>query len=138
MIHPIENEPGFLHDKNEEVADEIIAKGLPIDEEAALKYCMGSRAFLKKMLATFAKNEKTKLLERLYRAKDWDNYRIAVHALKGNALTIGALQLSGHAKALEFAARDRRLADLDEMHPAVLNEYAALLSEIRSRVQPGA
>ena len=138
MIHPIENEPGFLHDKNEEVADEKIAKGLPIDEEAALKYCMGSRAFLKKMLATFAKNEKTKLLERLYRAKDWDNYRIAVHALKGNDLTIGALQLSGHAKALEFAARDRRLADLDEMHPAVLNEYAALLSEIRSRVQPGA
>jgi signal transduction histidine kinase/DNA-binding response OmpR family regulator len=138
MIHPIENEPGFLHDKNEEVADEKIAKGLPIDEEAALKYCMGSRAFLKKMLATFAKNEKTKLLERLYRAKDWDNYRIAVHALKGNALTIGALQLSGHAKALEFAARDRRLADLDEMHPAVLNEYAALLSEIRNRVQPGA
>ena len=99
---------------------------------------MGSRAFLKKMLATCAKNEKTKLLERLYRAKDWDNYRIAVHALKGNALTIGALQLSGHAKALEFAARDRRLADLDEMHPAVLNEYAALLSEIRNRVQPGA
>ena len=58
--------------------------------------------------------------------------------VSGNTLTIGALQLSGHAKALEFAARDRRLADLDEMHPAVLNEYAALLSEIRNRVQPGA
>ena len=74
-------------------------------------------------------------METLYRAKEWDNYRIAVHSLKGNALTIGALQLSSHAKALEFAARDRRFADLDELHPAVLREYAELLTAIHRQIQ---
>ena len=132
-IEPIETETEEPPAKTANAPDDIRIDDLPIDEDAALKYCMGSRAFLQKMLVTFAKNEKTKLLETLYRAKDWDNYRIAVHALKGNALTVGALQLSAHAKALEFAARDRRLVDLDELHPAVLSEYGDLLKAIRSR-----
>ena len=132
-IEPIETETEEPPAKTANAPDDIRIDDLPIDEDAALKYCMGSRAFLQKMLVTFAKNEKTKLLETLYRAKDWDNYRIAVHALKGNALTVGALQLSAHAKALEFAARDRRLGDLDELHPAVLSEYSDLLKAIRSR-----
>ncbi|MBP5200729.1 MAG: response regulator [Schwartzia sp.] len=131
-VHPLEDEKEPASAQGAEDASENAISGLPIDEDAALRYCMGNRAFLKKMLATFAKNEKTKQLETLYRARDWDNYRIAVHALKSNALTIGALQLSAHAKALEFAARDRRLVDLDELHPAVLSEYGDLLKAIRS------
>lgn len=45
-----------------------------------------------------------------YKTSDTDrsreDYRIKVHALKGTSKTIGAMELSDKAKALEFAARD--------------------------------
>ena len=101
-----------------------------IDENVALKYCMGNRAFLRKMLAAFRKNDKTKQLETFYRAQDWVNYRLIAHALKGNALTVGALQLSEHAKALEFAARDERTGEIAEKHEPFLAEYRVILDAI--------
>ena len=106
-----------------------------IDEESALKYCMGSRTFLEKMLATFRKNEKTKQIETFFRAKDWDNYRIVVHSLKGNALTVGALKLSEHAKELEYAARDDRIDEIMEKHEPFMKEYRALLDAIEARAK---
>ena len=107
-----------------------------IDEERALKYCMGNRDFFGKMLGAFRKNEKTKPLENFFRAKDWENYRIVVHALKGNALTVGALRLSGHAKELEFAARDERAEVIVEKHAPFMEEYRALLAAIDAREKP--
>ncbi len=106
-----------------------------IDEESALKYCMGSRTFLEKMLATFRKNEKTKQIETFFRAKDWDNYRIVVHSLKGNALTVGALKLSEHAKELEYAARDDHIDEIMEKHEPFMKEYRALLDAIEARAK---
>ena len=106
-----------------------------IDEGSALKYCMGNRAFLDKMLATFRKNEKSKQLEAFFRAQDWENYRIVVHSLKGNALTIGALHLSEHAKELEFAARDARIDEITEKHAPFLKEYRRLLDAIGARTK---
>ncbi len=102
-----------------------------IDEKVALQYCMDNRAFLKKMLAAFRKNEKTKQLEAFYRMQDWPNYRIVAHSLKGNALTIGALQFSEHAKELEFAARDERTGDIMQKHEPFLAEYRAILDAIQ-------
>ena len=106
-----------------------------IDEESAMKYCMGSRAFLEKMLATFRKNEKSKQLETFFRAKDWDNYRLIAHSLKGNALTVGAMRLSEHAKELEFAARDNRIDEIMEKHEPFMKEYKALLATIDARTK---
>ena len=103
-----------------------------IDEKVALKYCMGNRAFLSKMLAAFCKNDKTKQLEAFYRTQDWDNYRILAHSLKGNARTIGALQFSEHAKELEFAARDERTGEIMEKHAPFLAEYRAILDAIKN------
>ena len=105
-----------------------------IDEESAMKYCMGSRAFLEKMLATFRKNAKSKPMENFFRAQDWDNYRIVVHSLKGNALTVGALHLSEHAKELEFAARDGRVGEIMEKHGPFMKEYKSILDAIDTRI----
>ena len=96
---------------------------------------MGSRAFWEKMLATFRKNEKSKQLEALFRTRDWDNYRIVAHSLKGNALTVGALQLSEHAKELEFAARDNRIDEIMEKHEPFLKEYRTILDAIDARIK---
>ena len=133
LIQPIEEtskEPAVSVSAPTQAADALKAA---IDEESALKYCMGNRAFLDKMLATFRKNEKTKPLETFFRAQDWENYRIVVHSLKGNALTIGALSLSEHAKELEFAARDDRIDEIMKKHEPFLKEYRSLLGAIDAR-----
>ncbi len=138
--------PARLLQPVEETSEESAAAGVAsshavdvlkdaIDEESALKYCMGSRTFLEKMLATFRKNEKTKQIETFFRAKDWDNYRIVVHSLKGNALTVGALKLSEHAKELEYAARDDRIDEIMEKHEPFMKEYRALLDAIEARAK---
>ncbi len=108
-----------------------------IDEVAALKYCMGNRTFLKKMLGAFVRNDKSNEIEALYQKKDWPNYRIIVHSVKGNALTVGALQLSAHAKELEYAARDERIDEVEQKHGPFLKEYRAMLASIRGSVHEG-
>ncbi len=137
MICPLEEtpeEPAAAPSASVPAQADNVLKGA-IDEESAMKYCMGSRAFLEKMLATFRKNEKSKQLETFFRAQDWDNYRIIAHSLKGNALTVGALRLSEHAKELEFAARDNRIDEIMEKHEPFQKEYRALLDAIDARAK---
>ncbi len=137
MICPLEEtpeEPAAAPSASVPAQADNVLKGA-IDEESAMKYCMGSRAFLEKMLATFRKNEKSKQLETFFRAQDWDNYRIIAHSLKGNALTVGALRLSEHAKELEFAARDNRIDEIMEKHEPFQKEYRSLLDAIDARAK---
>ena len=135
LIQPIKEKPKAPAEAGSVPTQAANVQNDVIDEESALKYCMGSRAFLDRMLATFRKNEKTKQLESFFRMQDWDNYRIVVHSLKGNALTIGALRLSEHAKELEFAARDDRIGEIMEKHEPFLKEYRALLDAIDARTK---
>ena len=121
---------------SEETASEPeeLSSGMPadaIDVEKGLKYCMGNKKFYRKMLNAFAQNEKSGEIDALFAAKNWDNYRISVHSVKGNALTIGAVQLSEHAKALEFAVKEDRIPYIEENHAAFLAEYRAVVEALR-------
>ena len=59
------------------------------------------------MLRTFVSEapDKKSNLQKFFDADDTENYRIAVHALKSGSRTIGAMQLSEQARALEEAAK---------------------------------
>ena len=109
-----------------------VSPDVSIDVEKGLKYCMGNKKFYRKMLNAFAQNEKSGNIEALFEDKDWDNYRIAVHSVKGNALTIGAVQLSEHAKALEFAAKENRISYIEDNHASFLTEYRNLVEVLRN------
>ncbi len=109
----------------------VASTEVAIDIEKGLKYCMGNKKFYRKMLKAFAQNEKIRDLETLFGAKDWDNYRIAVHSVKGNALTIGAVSISEHAKALEFAVKEDRIPYIEENHAAFLVEYRTIVEALR-------
>lgn len=54
-----------------------------------------------------------------------EDYRILVHAIKGNMLMIGAVPLSNLAKALEEAAAEQDLSRLRQMHPEFMEEMRA-------------
>ncbi|MCR5295590.1 MAG: response regulator [Lachnospiraceae bacterium] len=73
-----------------------------------LGYAGGDERFYNEILRSFAgaADESAEKLESFCREGDLENYRICVHALKGNARMIGADRLSELAAAQEEAAKE--------------------------------
>ena len=76
--------------------------------------------------------QKTKL-ERFYEEKDWENYKISVHSLKGQSLTIGAESLSKKAKHLQEAAQKKDEAYIAANHGPFMEEYQEIMDGLEER-----
>ena len=78
-----------------------------IDKALGLSYAGGIRELYDPMLQMFSdlQPKKAANIAEAYAANDWPTYAIDVHALKSNALSIGAKHLSELAKSLELAAK---------------------------------
>lgn len=109
---------------------ELRAEFPELDVLTGLTYCAGSRSFYKEMLGEYCKNEKTENIKEFYEKKDWENYRVLVHALKSTSLSIGAVELSDLAKRLEQAAKEGRSADIEELHPVLMQTYEVLIHKL--------
>lgn len=72
------------------------------------------------------------LFEHLEEEGNLELYRIKVHAMKSSAALIGAMQLSGVAKTLEYAARDGRVEIIKALTVPFLEEWR----EYRERLKP--
>lgn len=102
-----------------------------LDTETGMVYCCDSEEFYLEMITTYLVENKKQEIEQFYQAKDWDNYRIQVHALKSTSLSIGATEVSEQAKALEMAAKEGRIPDILENHAKVMAEYDTLLNQLK-------
>ena len=91
-----------------------------------LSFCADSKMFYLEMLKEFACGKKDEELEAFLENEDWENYRITVHALKGNAKSIGAVALSEEALVLEMAAKEHRIQEIMAKHPVLLQHYREL------------
>ena len=100
-----------------------------LDVNTGLTYCM-DKDFYKDMLKEYIQSEKTASIEQYFESKDWDNYRVLVHALKSTSLTIGAVSLSEKAKALEMAAKDGKEDYILSHHREVMEDYKGLLNTL--------
>ena len=98
-----------------------------LDVNKGLGYCMESEEFYIEMIETFIKGSKIQVLEEKFREKDWENYRITVHSVKSNSLTLGAEQLSEEAKALEMALKEDRPSFVEENHGKFCLNYQNFL-----------
>ncbi len=76
-------------------------------------------------------SQKLKLIRSLAKKEDYHNYDIETHALKSAAANIGADKLSEKAKEHEFAAKEGRYEFIQENVEDLLNDYAAILSEVK-------
>ena len=76
-------------------------------------------------------DEKIPEIQSAYESEDWKNYVILVHAVKSTSLTVGAVQLSEMAKALEFAGKEGRIEDIRAEHDAMMTEYKRVLEVFR-------
>lgn len=104
-----------------------------IDTANGLQYCLNNAAFYEELLQKFASDAdgKQEDIGRFFEHDDWENYRIAVHALKSTARMIGAGDLSDRAKKLEDAAKDRKAAYIRTHHEKLLLKYSETVQCIR-------
>ncbi len=67
----------------------------------------------------------------------WNKYTTIVHALKSTSLTIGAVNLSEEAKALEMAAKEGDVDYIRLHHKGVLEEYIGLTNRMKDILGDG-
>lgn len=63
-------------------------------------------------------------------------YRIKVHAMKGSSALIGAMQLFGLAKTLEYAARDEKISVIEHLTPVFLQEWRSYKEKLEVCMPP--
>ncbi len=101
-----------------------------LDIQTGLSYCM-DKEFYEEMLKEYTQADKVAQMEQFFDARDWENYRTIVHALKSTSLTIGAISLSEEAKELEMAAKAGDESYIISHHQAVMEKYINLLGRLQ-------
>ena len=114
----------------EEPKKDLISSLDFLDTAAGLQFAAGDMDFYKQILLTYLNEDKRASLNELREKKDWKNYQIVAHSLKGTSLTIGAPLLSEAAKGLEFAVKENRLEYIEEHHDEVIEMYGVLLNQL--------
>ena len=104
-----------------------------IDTKAGLVYCQNDEEFYRTLLSGFVQEAEEKIhdLGKFYERKDWKNYAIIVHALKGTSRMIGAVSFSETAKELQAAADLGEEAVLNGRHGEFVKSYVSLVEAIR-------
>jgi len=102
-----------------------------IDKQVGLAYCGNEEEIYREMLKTYYAQGKEyrEKLSAYYIARDWENYRIIVHALKSTSLMIGATAFSERAKYLEMAAKEGKEEILLTESEEFLVQYDMLLEK---------
>ncbi len=101
-----------------------------LDIEKGMGYCGGDKELYADMVETFRAEAKLDEIEKFYKEKDLKNYRILVHAVKSTALSIGAVNLSEQAKALENAAKTDDEKFIEENHRRFMESYKEITGKI--------
>ncbi len=76
-------------------------------------------------------NEKIDTVRELLKNEDYERYTIEVHALKSNAATVGAMVLSGKAKALEDAGKTGDIETIKRDTEGFLEEYKVFADDLK-------
>ena len=86
---------------------------------------LGSEKLFHKVLGEYHRTiaSKAALIESTFKAQDWANFVVEVHALKSASCQIGALQLGDSAGLLEKAAKSGDISYIKENTAKVLEKY---------------
>lgn len=101
-----------------------------LDTSVGMSYFADNEEFYSDMIRCYLDNSSFEDIRKAYEEEDWENYRILVHALKSTSLSIGAVELSGQAKALEMAAKENRIDDIRRDHDVMMEQFHKLLEDI--------
>lgn len=110
-----------------------LAKLLPeINVTAGLNLCGGNINLYMEVLHMLHEDSPAQLeeLKRLYAEKDFENYTVQIHSLKGQLLNVGYTDLGEAARDLEFASREGRYEYIDTHMERFLIKYQELLTQL--------
>ncbi len=110
--------------------------GISVDQ--GLSYCRGDQAFYLNMMTMYGQEaeQKSADLQELYEKRDYENYRIQVHALKSTSRLVGVELVSERAKELEDAAKKSDAGYMEEHHQDLLDLYRETADRIREILEP--
>jgi HPt (histidine-containing phosphotransfer) domain-containing protein len=111
----------------------FMLKKAGFDTQQALVYTQ-DESFYREILIDFLKElpERSEKLEDFYLDKNWNDYTVLVHALKTNARTIGALELSDLAASVELASKSMDEITLTNEHAKLLELYEKTAGQIEN------
>jgi CheY-like chemotaxis protein len=103
---------------------------LYIDSELGLQYCLNMPEFYREAMKEFCEQVREYLprLEEIVEKKDWKQYAVVTHALKGNAKNIGAVAFSDLSLQHEKAAKE-------ENEDFILNEYSMYMQTLQKLLE---
>lgn len=105
-----------------------------LDVKSAMNYCCNSEELYLSVVKTYVEENRLDAIRKFFDEKDFDNYRIQVHALKSGSRIVGAGELEERARLLEMAAKSGDIEYIAENNDALLDEYKSLLERIEAAV----
>lgn len=103
-----------------------------IDQKLGLSYFLDNEDDYREILEMFfgqAQQQKQDIMD-AYQKEDWTNYKIQVHSLKGQSLTIGAVSLSTLAKQLQFASEQSDVEFIRAHQEELLNLFDQVIQQM--------
>ena len=117
------NEVPAKSDKN---VDDMLMEKAGVSVQSGMAFCGGMRQLYEEVLGNYVSTykEKSAELNKYFSEKNWEDYRVLIHALKSGSKTIGAEQLSAIAKELEDAAKEQNENFIADHHYIFLKRFS--------------
>ena len=115
--------------KQKQAEQELLA----IDRALGLSYCMDTEELYQEMLLEFCKQMESYLpqLDAYVEAEDWNQYGFVTHAIKSNALNIGASNFADLSREHEQAGREQNATFIQAEYQTYKETLKALMKQIR-------
>jgi CheY-like chemotaxis protein/HPt (histidine-containing phosphotransfer) domain-containing protein len=103
-----------------------------VDVASGVNYSGGSKDFYVKVLAKYVEeaSDKVKLIEEYRKNKDYENYKIQVHAIKSTSKMVGIGSIFDKALALENAAKEADETFINDNHQDLVDSYISIVETI--------
>lgn len=102
-----------------------------LDYDQAMQFCGDDDEFYEEILVDYATNGRLEKLQTVFEAKDWENYRIEVHSLKGTSRMVGLAELGDKCELLQHAAEEKNEAVIMEKHDEMMKDFSKYVEIIK-------
>ncbi|MBQ6807294.1 MAG: response regulator [Lachnospiraceae bacterium] len=104
-----------------------------LDKETAMMYCCNSEEMYRELLNSYYRQREKWItsLTAYVEQEDWENYRILVHSMKSNSMTIGAKNFSEEARKHEFAVKEGNYELPKQEWKKLLTHYKQVILQVQ-------
>jgi len=108
---------------------QLVSEGL--DVKKGILYCSGFEQYVRVLQGHCIEwTESAMKLQKIFERRDWKNYTIEVHGIKGAMSSIGAIELSEKARQLELAGKESRIDYILQNHQDLMQAYQRLFGRL--------